>query len=331
MLRRLVACLLAIMCLTGATALAAGPYDLAILSQWDERFYDNDFYYNDNQFRFGGCGPASVTNALVAVLDVTDQDLAAGMERDVMYLLTDHRPAHNTINIARLSYLNSADGPLALDPRYPSLNQALLEYNGRFIYDGLNVTAVDIEEALGYLDGSKALYHGTMAKSNFWPGLVEIVDLLMSCGYQNSLIVVGFLSAGTETTAGPFRSGTAGHYLSLYIHVQEFAQAGTFYVLDSFPRALEDEPCGTRDATYNYTYDFVNTSSRPSALAAFTENFELERIQPTVLRVLPTGEARDALRHHADDEQPIDALLPYLDNIVKFYNSPHIFIVLHEM
>ena len=54
----------AVFCEKGADRLAS----LDIISQREERFVEKRYFYQDMLFRIAGCKPASVTNALVALL-----------------------------------------------------------------------------------------------------------------------------------------------------------------------------------------------------------------------------------------------------------------------
>lgn len=327
MLRRLTACLLALLLLGAASAQAAMPDDLAILSQWDERFLDRDFYYNNNHFRFGGCGPASVTNALIAVLGVTDQDLAGGIERDVLYMLTNRRPAQSGIILSNLSYLGTFGTSSELDGRYPSLSQAVQEYGGRFLYTDGKVTPETLAEVLPTINGRKTLYHGTLAHENRWANLCGMVRVLAENDYEDAVIVLGRLGAGTSTTQGPFRSGSAGHYLGLYLSVREFREEGVFYVLDSLPRALAGEDYAPNTPPYMLPYDFVGPQKYSTSLEEFSLNFSVERVQTTIVRVRPSGQARVAMKFTSD---PIGILQPYLERLLVFFSTSPIFISLPE-
>ena len=326
MLRRLTACLMAFILLFAALPAHADVEDLAILSQWDERFFGHEFRYNNIYFRFGGCGPASVANSLIAALGVTDQDLAAGILYDLLYLLTQNKPVSNKVQIAHLSCLRSVNGqPPVLDERYPALDQAIADFDGLFLYDDGLLTPEKLEAVLPELEGRKAIYHGSLTSKNRWAALYGLVETLIDTGHQDATIVVGFIGGGTTGTSAPFRSGNAGHYLGLYFPVESFSQTGVYYVLDSQPRALFGESYGD-DTVYPRIYDFVGKQKASTSLDRFNQHFEVERVQPTILRVLPKGPALDALNAAGPGELPLSALLPALNDYVLFYGTAHIFI-----
>lgn len=328
MLRRLTACLLALLLLAAVPARAAEVADLAILSQWDERFYDQTYRYNNNFFRYGGCGPAAVTNALIAALDVTDQDQAADLLLDVMRLLTNGKQKKSRIQIAWMSYLNFTKPSQITDERYPTLNQLLRDFGGYILYNNGYITPESLEDALSLLGNYKALYHGSLGKTDHWANLCAMAKLLMDSGHGDATIVVGLLGAGTSTNIAPFRSGDSGHYLSICLPVQEFCETGVFYVLDSMPRALEGEPYGL-DLTYMIPYDFVGEQKFLRSLARFNELFTVERVQTTILRVRPIGDALKALTAATRlNRAPLDALEPYLTEVMRFFGTSHILFTL---
>lgn len=332
MLRRFTACLLALLMLATVPAHAAEVDDLAILSQYDERFFSNDFRYNDNYFRYGGCGPSSIANGLIAALGVTDQDLATGIFRDVLYLLAGSNPSVRAIQVASLNALNF-DGTIPKDfsEQYPSLSAALGDFGGACRYVDGYLTAESLQKLLmRTYTGRQTLYHSSINRANHWETLCAIADMLMNMNLEDGVIVVAFQGAGTVSTAAPFRSGTSGHYLSLYIQVKEFCESGAFYVLDSFPRALEGEAYGS-NLPYATTYDFVGKQTRYLSLTPFNELFEVERVQPTIIRVQPCGEALAAANFATRlGAYVVNSLLPYLNRVVLFFGTPRIFIALPE-
>ena len=330
MLRRLTACLLALLMLAAVPAHAAEVADLAILSQWDERFFEQDFMYTGNHFRFSGCGPASVANALIAVLDVTDHDAATAIARDVLYLLTRDQPNRTRMQINHLSYLNFTDPAQIADPRYPALNQALRDFGGLILYSEKNVTAATLSDTLAKLNGRKALYHGTLPNSDRWARICGMIRVLLDSGREDAMIVLAFQGAGTETTMGPFRSGTAGHYLSVCVPLREFCETGAFYVLDSLPRVLDGEDYAPNQLPYMLKYDFAGPQTYFGSLRDFNEFFAVDRIKNTIVRVRPIGEALQAFNAAAEDERAMDRLEAYLEKYVPFYNTSHILLSLPE-
>lgn len=326
MLRRLTAYFLALLCLFSVPAHAADIADLAILSQWDERFQTEEFRYLSSSFRYNGCGPASVANGLIAALDVTDQDLAAGIMRDVLYLLTKSTPKKRKMQIAFIGYLNFNQGIFIADERYPSINQALLDFGGAIRYYDVKINAQTLPDMIPRVGINPVILHGSLADADRWTNLRAIIQTLTDAGYEDARIVLSFLGAGVTSTQAPFRSGTSGHYLSICIPMASFLQTGQFYVLDSLPRALFDEPYGLEE-TFLVQYDFVGPQKYMTSLKGFNALFEVERVTPTIVRVVPKDEALQAVESAEENDMiPLDALLPYLNQVMSFYGTSHIFI-----
>lgn len=330
MLRRLTACLMAFLLLLAALPAHAETdmEELATLSQYDDRFNGRDFMYNNNYLRYGGCYPSSVTNALIAALDVTNEDLAMGMLWDVMHLLTNGNPATRQAQLAYLRYLNfTADEIAAGDEQYPALSEALIDFGGPIHYHEGYVEPEHVAAFIEQNGDQRAVFHGSFARSEFWPYLCEMAEVLFATKHWDATIVVAGIGAGTVTTRAPFRSGEAGHYLSLYFPIRDFSANGTFYVLDSFPRALEDEPYGL-DQSYTVTYDFIDKQKYATSLDGFNERFAVTRVLPTIVQVDPINEAyenfNDAINN--DEDMPLLALLPHL-TYATFFGTSHIFLI----
>ena len=333
--RRFFALLAALLVLLTALPAHAGEIgDLAILSQWDERFFDNSFRYSNNYFRFGGCGPASASNGVIAALDVTDQDLAAEVLRDVMNLLTKFSPVKNKIQVTWLNYLDFTREQLAAgagDERYPALNQALRNYGGDIHYLEGFVNAETLAPLLPDPGSGPVIFHGSFNGNDRWANLREIIRVLTDAGYEDARFVLSVLGAGTEVTKSPFRSGTAGHYLCVCVSMKSFCETGELYVLDSLPRALAGEEFGADMTPYHLQYDFLKRQKFSTSLDEFNELFTVERVQPTIVRAMPIGEALEAVNAASGtDTLPLDALMPYLNRVMQFHGSSHIFVVLPQ-
>ncbi len=75
------------LCLLAAVPAARAESLPAAISQRDSRFHTSDYRYGDRVFKENGCGPALLTNALLASLRITDEDQAAALMLDMMRLL----------------------------------------------------------------------------------------------------------------------------------------------------------------------------------------------------------------------------------------------------
>lgn len=334
MLRRFIVCLMAFTCLFAVSARAAGLPDVAdlpIVSQWDERFQDETFRYGTTYFRFAGCGPASIANGIIAALSVTDQDLAAGLMHDVLLLLTKNQPTKNRVQLAYLSHLSATRGQLnEPNERYAFLDQAVRDFGGSIVYHPGYVNAKTLPDLLPDPGEGPYVLHGSFTNDNRWIALRELIQALTDAGYEDARIVLSFLGAGTAQTTSPFRSGTAGHYLNVCMSMAEFLQTGEFYVLDSLPRALSGEDYGD-GSEFITAYDFVGRQRYNYSLDNFNALFRVERVTPTIVRVVPTGEAkRNVKSAQQNGSIPLDALLPALNLVMQFHGTSHIFITLPE-
>lgn len=303
--------------------------DLAILSQWDERFQDETFRYGTAYFRYGGCGPASVANGIIAALDITDQDQAAGILRDVLYLLTKSLPKKNRVFISHLNYLTATKGVLTeLNERYPWLNRAVRDFGGTILYHNGFINAKTLPALLPTANDIPVVIHGDFTSDNRWTTIREVIQTLTDAGYEDARIVLAFLPAGTYDTQSPFRSGTVGHYLSICVPMADFLETGEFYVLDSLPRALYKEAFG-QDETFITQYDFAGPQKFFNSLDEFNTLFRVERVTDTIVKPVPIGEALKALNSAREDGAvPLDGLLPYLTGFMGFNGTSHIFITL---
>ena len=257
---------------TGAERLAR----LDIISQREERFVEERFYYQDMYFRIAGCKPASITNALVSLLgnagtnspelllEVRDGlNPAPWNEKSgiAMYLLHPYLcdPADSAVELRKL--LRPVTSIIYLDSRAGSvtpthiLSQALSDPKAR------------------------PLLIREMAVQKNWPWLIEVAAKLCELDHPDARFVLCAASVGTDTTDGPLRSGAGGHYVTIYFQADEFYQEGTMYLLDSLPRALPGDIYGTFEH-YPSRYPFTTKWRKD----AFDATYDATRIIDPVLQ-----------------------------------------------
>lgn len=295
--RRLLTVLL-VLCLLTAPALADEVDDYLsscdILSQLDDRFNNNDYAYARHHFWENGCLPASITNALAAAFDASEVSVPALLKEVMTLLAPNHRPVDKAIDVKRLSYLYEG----SRDSAYPTLNRLLDNVSSISCVDS-KLSAQELLEQLTAQDDSRvALMFNITIRKN-WERILDITDALYNAGYHDARLVIYNITVGTPGTIAPFRSaGAAGHYASLFFSVREFYESGTFYLLDSYPRALEGETYG-KGELYPAKYAFVHTSAR--AFESFNTMYRVTHVTPTVVKVTLLPDSCKALNALADD------------------------------
>lgn len=275
---------------------------LDILSQCDERLDTNTYAYVGHHFWENGCLPASVANALAAAFDssgISTPDLL----RDVMLLMApEHRPSQYPVEISRLSYIYN--GKLTDD--YPTLLQ-LTQSMDAVVHVESRLPGSVLLERLTELGDSRVMLIFTTAIRDNWERIMEILDAFYDAGYPQARLVLCDLATGTPGTTAPFRSaGAVGHYASLYFQAGEFHETGTFYLLDSYPRALEGEPYGGESIFRDY-YQFTSVSPSYSRFATFNSLYRATHVTPTVVKLSLLSEPLEALTSVLTDETLSDA------------------------
>lgn len=272
------------LCPVSARAAQTGrpPVDtLCVVSQTDNAFRGHSFDYHGSSFSFGGCGPASIGNALIGTLGVTDHDTAVSLVRELMMLMADDPPTQR-IAPYRLSVLTN---PQKLE-KYPALSSALTDYEGRVHYARSRFPIHEMQTIL--TDNDPALFVTQMTlKKDDWNWIRDAVDMLYALGCHDAKLCVGFLGGGTEGTSAPFKNGEYGHYVTLCIPVDEFRQSGVLYLFDSLPRALEEER-GLNDEHFDSIYPFASrTKVARKAYNPLLDAWSITRISDSVLRFSP--------------------------------------------
>lgn len=292
----------------------------ATISQQDDRF--SEWMYQGVSYASGGCGPSSVTNALLTALNVTDEDTAASIAQEMLLLLcSPYDPAAADMTISRLSRLDSTK--LADLSRYPALHALMSAYPGQVTY---LTEEADASALTSWLQpGVQQLIICPMDREKRWQRLCQMTDLLYYGGFADATITLSHISAGNIETAGAFRSGRAGHYVSLHVPVREFTEEGAFYLLDSLPRALEGETYGD-DEVFHQPYDFLTASGRAAGMRPFCRSVLPQRLSPTLIRLVPQGDALNAFTAALQALDPADAsTLTALDDArIAYLKTTHL-------
>lgn len=256
---------------TGAQRLA----ELDIISQREERFTDERFYYQDMLFRIAGCKPASVTNALVSLLgnaqtnapelllEVRDGLTAAPWDKKAgieMHLLQSFlsEPDASAVELKKL--LRPVTSIIHLDARKDSVAPAY--FLSRY----------------AAAPGAHPLFIREFATQGNWYWLIDLAAKLCERGHPDARFVLFVASVGTDATDAPLRSGKGGHYVTIYFQAEEFHQDGTMYLLDSLPRALPGDVSGFFEH-YPSQYPFTTRRTDP-----FGNTYDATRITDPVIQ-----------------------------------------------
>lgn len=248
---------------------------LDILSQRDPRLQEEKYYYQDMYFRIGGCKPASVTNALLALLGDEDTDapqLLLELKRGLVYSSQDKKA---TIDIYRLpGYLRNPRKEAAEVKGMLKNVSAIVTLDARED----NVSPAMIASQMISDDCPHPLIIREINLEQNWQWLVELSAQLCKWGYPDARLAFCAAGVGTEDTSAPLRSGSSGHYVAMYFQAEEFYREGTLYLLDSLPRAMEGDIYGLFEQ-YPSQYAFVAEKWHP-----FNEIYDATRITDPVLQ-----------------------------------------------
>lgn len=267
--------LLLLLCVS-APALAESPAErlaqLDFIVQADERIQDEEFYYYNAPFWVAGCLPASATNGMLAVLGTPDMDTHRLLKQFLSGLChEEHSPA---ADLLYLYYTTKSPRSAAYEM------QALVAPVTRFYsYDSVKAIG-DRAVLLGKSSSdSHPLSFVRMTLSQRWQWIAETAAYLSDSGHPDARIALCGVSVGTDETLAPLRCGYYGHYVAFYLEAGEFAETGTFYMMDSYPRALADEKTGA-GTPFEVAYPF---STEPSQ--AMNRYYSATRITDTVVQL----------------------------------------------
>ena len=283
---------------------------LVVLSQKDPRF--EGIKYSNVTLHMAGCAPVSLCNMVSAVLGVTDEDTAAAMMKEMLPLLTHlGKYEKNAISVSKLAQV--LDRASLSEEKRPALSRVVGGYEGHIYASSDRLSADLLAEKLEQQDGM--LLCGRLSVEKGWEEAMDILSVLHRQRLDDAVLSIGAVGAGTESTGMPFRSGKSGHYVSVFLHTGTFFESGTFYLLDSMPRALEGEPSGY-EMLYTSEYAFPKDGEN----AAFNRRFSVCRLSPTVLKIQMNMDAFSAAMQLYNQEESCGQLADMLSP-VRFYGS----------
>lgn len=280
-MKRILSFIFALLTLFGV-ALAESPADrlaqLDIISQLDERLRDKAYDYMNTKFYEQGCLPSSVYNALIALVGTPDAD-ATLLIPELLNSITDPRsPRETMVIVDRLPYALSSAKP-------ETATAALMQHvNEIQSWSALRHADQTLQE-ISRLGGGGILLVDKLNVSETWEALIQLAMQLNEAGYGDAALAFSSVGGGySYLPQAPFGAGLNGHYIALYLQVDEFCRTGTFYLLDSVPRALPDEAYG--DGTpFTSRYTFVQHNN-----TSFTYNFTPHRISDSIVQFSLTAE-----------------------------------------
>ncbi len=288
-----IALLLAAWLALGVSPVRASSYDraaasLAFIAQKDAPVAS--IPYNNLSFGVAGCGPASITNALIAVFGVTDPATAHAMAPEVLHLLSHGRDYKEAM--VNISWFNRLFDPSMLANERdgsPVLSSLLMQRSGGLVLSDAPLHAEEMAEAARPL-APGAILTGRVTVRESWRELVSLMYALHEAGRDDARVTLAFAGVGKSDNGTPLRSGKGGHYLSVMLHVGSFFEDGSVYVIDSLPRALAGEPFGEGEpyaVAYGFTLDRASTP--------FNQTYDAARVRREVIRLSLSPEAQARL------------------------------------
>lgn len=270
---------LAALCETGAQRLQA----LDILSQRDERLTKDEYFYRGMTFSIAGCLPACIANALLGLLGTPETDAPALLQEVMQNCSTKPNSASRVVSP------NLLPGSLSV-PREDSvqLHTLLASTTGVIDLSGSKLTPAELLARCFPTSEDHPLVIREMPISDNWSWLLELTGELCRQGHADARFALCAAGAGTDNTDAPFASGASGHYITLYFTAGEFYEEGTFYLLDSLPRALPGDIYGL-EGHYPARYPFT-LGRHP-----FSTVYDATRLTDPVMMFTLTEDAR-ALR-----------------------------------
>lgn len=262
----------------------------AVYRQNDPKYRNASYPYGGRYLIENGCGICSVVNAISASVGLTWEDETQADEflRECLWFLTEkNRPEQNVFEFRQLANLNSVNAE-----RYPTIAAVMADYQGKVVYSGEKLEAVEVEQMLAAPENAEKKLLITAMDRNAGMGvMVETALWLHDQGQDDAMVTLFAVVAGSETTKAPFAS-SRGHYIDILLRAGEFVEDGSFYLLDSFPRSTGVREEKRNKVLYENEYFFVEHWRNMT----FRKIYEPIRLQPTVLRFRPREEYMAPLR-----------------------------------
>lgn len=322
MSRRIIVCFLLLAILSTASVCQAEQRHtssesylggLGILSQLDPALEQARYMYCGHRFWESGCLPASITNALTAAFGVEELDTSELLHDVLVQMASQNRPDLYAIEPSRVASLFAGD----LSGDSPALQQLSRSMTGIEAVKG-RMSGKELVQRLTALGDSRVALIFTLNIRGDWERVLEITDALCDAGLPQARLVLCNLTVGVPGTSAPFHSSSmAGHYAALYFEAGEFHDTGAFYLLDSYPRALEGDSYGSDSELYQDCYPFVGSRQ----FQAFNSLYTVSHVTPTVVRLALHPDAQAALASPAGGPEARTALRLRQLKPVMFYGT----------
>ncbi|MGN1019233.1 MAG: hypothetical protein ACI4O7_02575 [Aristaeellaceae bacterium] len=306
-------------CLAGEPSVASEAYlaEVGVISQRDPALDQACYIYRGCRFWERGCLPASVANAIIAAFGVEGMDNAALLLEVMLQATPGHRPDQHAVDLASVARLLCGDPP----DDCPALQQLIGSMAA--IEHARHRSGPELAQQLAGLGDSRVALIFNLNIRSDWQRVLEITDALCDAGLPQARLTLCNLTVGVPGTSAPFHSsGRGGHFAALYFEAGEFHDTGTFYLLDSYPRALEGDSYAPGDALYLEPYPFV--SSRQ--FQTFNSLYRVTHVTPTVVRLSLQPDALQTLACPPEDRAALR--LKQLQPVVFYGTNASAFLVL---
>lgn len=228
----------------------------SIILQTDERI--SNIPYNTSSIRQAGCGPISITNALILAFDLKSSHVSY-LVNDVIALGSRYN------NITK--YMIGND-----NTKTKILNEIRRNFSDKIIYGGS-----DYQNIISNIKNSNMDNTYVFGRLNYdvdnCKNIIKIIDYLYDLNPDTNIILYN-MSAGILSSKNPFGSySDSGHYITLLINVREFKENNSIYMIDSVAKNLKGE------TNHKVNYNFVETSCRVNSL------YNISRVSEGVLKL----------------------------------------------
>lgn len=280
-----------------------------LMIRQNDRHYDHwKFQWHGDKLSVRGCGPVSITNALIAAYDVTEQEQVDLMLRESLHLLADrHIPSRMGMYIN-----NMAEFAVMDEETYPTLWGYKQAYTDECTYTDEDMdTAMVRAAAEPILDaGRSVMVIGRLAEEQRWRTIAELCAWLNEIGRGDALIFLAYVSGGTPSTDAPFCTKD-GHYMTICVQAEEYARCGGVYLLDSLPRAIRDEHY--ENSIFYSQYNYVQAYPCYN----FRHTYDVKRIRREIIKMELQQEHLDELAA-LSGEARIERETAHLETIVMY-------------
>lgn len=258
-----------------------------LIIQGDPRYQTYEYRFNFDDLSVRGCGPVSVTNALLATFGVSDREVTDVFLKETLMLMADYHSAKN-----HGMTINNVDAFITMDDAtYPTLYACKQALSPNSCFSPRTLTAEELQSALEPMiaSGEGAISFSKLSTKE-WITIAQLCHWLNEIGKEEAIITLSVVSGGTATSGTPFSDDSDGHYLTLLVHVGEYMRRGSVYLIDSLPRAIANEAFS--NSTYWRPYYFASSLSHSYS---FRHTYSIRRIQDTIIKMELLPEHQEAL------------------------------------